>query len=196
MEEKLTKSRKKIYILLFLILLICVLVALAFDKANVLDKYANFVTSTHSQKPLLQKLEPHSEEIQKPKAQECPTIDIKLVENYLDIAKNFTELHIKFLKGINIKQEVKFLKPYMDATFITEIEEYNNKYFTNDQLQEVSLGNNFFGRIIEKFVTIKKGRFQYYYKDPKYQELEEKINNLRSKFLSQNITENIIKAHD
>ena len=193
MEENNTQKKSRTYIFILLLVVAVGAVVLSLNKYDILDKYTSFITSVEKKEleeettPL-----PHTQGTESP-AEKCKKIDTKILVDYVDLVRNLSNLHIKFLKGLNMDYELKALNNHLDTDLVAEIQEYSSKYFIGHEVKEINLNDNILGKIIQKFVTIKKDNFHNHRNDKKYQVLEKKIDDLRNDIFSEDITNKIIQ---
>ena len=192
MEEN-NKSKKGIRRYVFLLLLVFVIGVVIFeiDQYDMLDRYASFVTKPEQKQLIKEQKEVSLTKKAEIYPQKCKKIDTKMLNNYLDIVKNISNLHIKFLKSINPDLELKFLSPYIDVNLARDIQQYANKNFKDYELNDIDLNKTMLGKILQKFVTIKKSNFNNYQDEAEYKELEKKIVMLKEEIFLRDITNKI-----
>jgi hypothetical protein len=183
-ENKEPTKPKRIYIFLFSTMLIAGLVVFGLDKYNMLDQYTSFVTR-HEKAEIAPQAQ---ESLVTPIVQEkCKKIDIKTLEENLEIFRNVADLHVKFLKAEKADAELKFLAPHMDKNLAVEIKEYSDLAFSDaKQMEDVDLSGSLLGSVLQKFVSVKKGSLNNYMNDEKFQELEKKIDEFQEEIFMRN----------
>jgi hypothetical protein len=169
-DQEPKKKSSRLYIFLFTTMLIVGFAIFWLDKYNMLDQYTSFVTRHEKAE-----IAPEAEIL--PVVQEkCKKIDVRILDKNLEILRNISDLYVKFLKAEKAYDELKFLEPYMDKNLAVEIKEYSNLTFSDENhMEDVDLSGNLLGKLLQKFVSVKKGSLNNYRSDEKFQELEKAI---------------------